>query len=619
MSVIKTFDGIDIFTGRDEIDASIASLFRTAKQVSSLNVGGITTSQGTNTTSTNRCRTGFIPVAGPTMVKFDDEDYEMLLWLYTKGNANNGTYSPSGGYNDCGEAIVFAPTSDASKFLRVAFGRKDAATLTTDLTDPTSDWSKIIAGLSIYQFGDRSLSRFGFAADSKSTGDALCGLFTLSSSQVAPESIIINHGLNYETGAANDVESQARTGTLLPAKRRAFKMASNDYKFRILAYTQSPVNSTNFIEQVTNDWVPAGVVTYLDADKYPRIAFSFARVDDEAMDSTDIDAIASNFKVYSATDDTLSIQGIAADAATVGEAIQKSCGVYTNDDSVTRQSTTASVIAMYDALLAANGDYMSKTALTHGDVTLYEYTLTTGDYNTAGKRARDDVLAKPKLLICAGVHGYEATSVMSLYSFVKSLCDNDASLSQVKNGFELRIIPIVCPWGFDADKRLNENDVNINRNFDSSNWTLTPTGSDYSGAEPGDQDETQVIQGWLESNTDAAVFIDWHNSAYTNEISCLLGRTDEEWMAFKGEYLKSINAVIAYFENVRGIPDSNIFSYTAHSTATGTSTSYAYDKGIMGFTLETSWDIASAGRHSSFSIGVGSEVMGAILNRYAKS
>ena len=223
----------------------------------------------------------------------------------------------------------------------------------------------------------------------------------------------------------------------------------------------------------------------------------------------------------------------------------------------------------------------------------------------------------PKILITSGVHGYERTSVLSLYKFVKSCCENQQTLSDIIAYVQIKIIPVVCPWGYNNNSRVNENGVNINRNFASTAWRYGGEGTaDFSGNAPGDQPETKIVQNWLVANPNAVFFIDWHNSSYINEISCLLGAMSEEAVKIKHDYLNGINKIIPYWQNNRDIQPPNIYGYTGGTGADtyGTSKSYAEDHGIDGFTLETSWNVTQHGIHSAFSIGTGAEAFSAILH-----
>lgn len=343
-----------------------------------------------------------------------------------------------------------------------------------------------------------------------------------------------------------------------------------------------------------------------------KIGISFRRVDHANLAADELTNISNAIYYTGITDVSLSLVGKAADAKATGQAISNA-GFYWSDDSNSLIRTFSDVIAKYDELCARYPDYIRKNALTSGDFTNYEYILTIGNYNSQnGHRGQDPEIAKPVILITAGVHGDERAAIAGLYGFVKATCENVTSLNKIIYAATYKIIPVVCPSGFNDDSRINSNGVNINRNFNTTDWTLLPTGRNYSGAAPADQPETKVVQAWITENNNALLYIDWHNSAYTNEISCFLGLSTNNTNKWKKKYLTAINNIIPWWATGRNIPASNIYGYTGSPrpeySNTGTAVTYARESGIeTSFVLETSWNVIESGKASKFSIGVGQE------------
>lgn len=451
--------------------------------------------------------------------------------------------------------------------------------------------------------------------------------------------ITIGRWINLNTGATLSNPKRAYSGSLnvTTSGRRAVTLTDSTYRFQAVAYNASVQTQANFLGRLSLGWMTAGELLYLpeklNGTSIVAIVLLFARTDDADLTSDDGDAIKAATVFYRSTDDELASSGVPADGKETGDAIAAvqayaesavsriegeiadSQLSYRTDDTVTMVSTTAGVIALYDALVTAHPSYVTKSVLTHGSLSVPEYTFTTKtSYNTSGNRTRDAAITKPVLLICAGVHGYERSSVMSLYTVCKALCEDRFIESNVSERYTIKVIPIVCSSGYDANTRTNANGVNINRNFASSSWEQTPTGNDYSGPSAGSEDETQVVQAWIDANTSAALYVDWHNSNYTNEVSCsLMVTTGSAARPTKLAYLTAIDTVIPYWREEREIASTNIYAYTGKSTATGSSVSYATDRGLRAMTLETSWDVASSGQHSAFTIGVGAEALGNML------
>lgn len=304
----------------------------------------------------------------------------------------------------------------------------------------------------------------------------------------------------------------------------------------------------------------------------------------------------------------------------------KATTAFTTTDDQPLITSFNDVIAAFDTLRASHPDYMASRARQSENVTLYEYILTTGNYNdNTGRRGRNPIINKPKILILSGLHGDERASVAALYKFTKALCNKEFPLSHIINGAEIHIIPVAAPNAFDAATHLNSNGVNLNRNFDTSNWHRTEPGYSYSGAAPADQEETQIIQEWIQENSDARLYIDWHNSNYVNEVSCFLGTsTDEEAVKLKHEYLTALNEIIPYWQLARDItPDDNIYGYTGGGNpgtepASGTSALYAIERGIeCAYTMETSWNINGSGQNSNFTIATSAEIAANVIRGFS--
>jgi len=289
-------------------------------------------------------------------------------------------------------------------------------------------------------------------------------------------------------------------------------------------------------------------------------------------------------------------------------------GVYSvepfiSDDQQSLVPTFNGVIALYDALVTAYPEYVTKNTMTQGSITNYEYVFTTGAYNNYSSHAfaMDASTPKPKFLIASGIHGNERTAPMANYVFFKSLCEGKNGLKYLREAIEFRTIPIVNAYGFDHDIRYNQNGVDLNRNFDS-NW-ITQGSPYYSGTSAASEDETKLVQAWLTANSDAKGFIDHHNSEVPNEL-CLIqsiGRANVP-TKMKHNALQCGNRIITHWKLDRQLPSTTVFFYTGvDSTGKGMMSHYADDNGIPSFILETSWNVNSTGKHSAETIGTSAE------------
>lgn len=120
-----------------------------------------------------------------------------------------------------------------------------------------------------------------------------------------------------------------------------------------------------------------------------------------------------------------------------------------------------------------------------------------------------------KLLVVAGQHGNEKNAVYGLYKVLKEYADGaNLYLSDIFDGLELDIIPVLNPYGFDKNTRDNARGVNINRNFDYF-WE-SYVGADK-GAEKESEHETKAFVRFLnEHANDYYGLVDIHCSTRYN-------------------------------------------------------------------------------------------------------
>ncbi len=174
-----------------------------------------------------------------------------------------------------------------------------------------------------------------------------------------------------------------------------------------------------------------------------------------------------------------------------------------------RNTTYKSFIMEWKSLIANHGSYVAETELGKASDGQAIYL-----YNFKPTRIINENRDIPKIIIIAGQHGYEKSNIYGLYYFVDNLLNRwneHSSLEYLRNHVELLIVPVLNTYGFDTLEYKNANGVNTNRNYDS-NWVLIEdtTSTQYGGAEPFDQPETQIVRDLLLCNTDATLVIDFH-------------------------------------------------------------------------------------------------------------
>lgn len=291
-------------------------------------------------------------------------------------------------------------------------------------------------------------------------------------------------------------------------------------------------------------------------------------------------------------------------------------GSYASLSDVSNVGKTSDLYAMYDNLIESYPDYVTKNVLGQNSLgsDVVEYVFSHNNYNVKEtRRTKDSEIEKPVVLIVTGLHGDERSSVMGTYQFAKDLCEYSTDLFPLREKIVFKIIPVGVPYSFDNNRRLNENNVNINRNF-TTNWTLTSAGNDYSGESPADQMETQVIESWIAQNSNASLFIDFHNSGYEDEVSYLAGANSvENMMTLKKAFLKGIDDVIPHWERDFKLNPELIMSYTGDFYIAAFAYRQAQATGILSTCLECSWNQNGSGKHSDLTIKVNAESLGNML------
>ena len=425
-------------------------------------------------------------------------------------------------------------------------------------------------------------------------------------------------GIIANTGEENDTAPRSRTIGYIDKAYSSFVSDSENYRFTIFAWD----DNGNYVGEVDANnigYEKNGSLNWRTSCSIPEQFKYNHRVVTETSFAY-ITRALTHIKTYGYAN-TLRAY---VDSKIKVSAYEIPWNYYSSNDDVSLVSNFDSLIALYDELVTKYPNYITKNSLISGTFTNYEYVFTTGKYNhQSGQRSEDAEVDKPVVLVITGVHGYEKTSIMSTYAFFKALCDNIATLGEIKEKLTIRLIPCVTPWSFDNNTRWNENGVNINRNF-NANWTPQgqPFDSDYSGQSAASESETKVVQNWLDTYMPNAIaFIDHHNSGFTNEVSYLGMPNDLTGSAeVKKHFRYSIDKVISYWKKIRGmVSNALIYEYTGALKVGGSAGAYGannWNKPTM--TFETSWNVNSFGQHSDKSIGVGSESFACLMESIMK-
>lgn len=114
--------------------------------------GGINPNTGTNTSSTARCRTAMFPCLNMAGIVFENNGYLVRIYGYSKRGDNT---SATRAYltDKMLNRSFLLPDTD-TKFIKLSFARVDGAVLTTNTSNPESDWYIIQHSLKVYVSSD---------------------------------------------------------------------------------------------------------------------------------------------------------------------------------------------------------------------------------------------------------------------------------------------------------------------------------------------------------------------------------------------------------------------------------------------------------------------------------
>lgn len=105
-----------------------------------------------------------------------------------------------------------------------------------------------------------------------------------------------------------------------------------------------------------------------------------------------------------------------------------------------------------------------------------------------------------KIIFVGGTHGDERSSVQILQRWIEQLESNPARIPSHQT---IIIIPVINPDGYAANRRTNANNVDLNRNFPTSNWKQGVTMPDKSfnayggGTEPLSEPESRALASYV--------------------------------------------------------------------------------------------------------------------------
>lgn len=260
--------------------------------------------------------------------------------------------------------------------------------------------------------------------------------------------------------------------------------------------------------------------------------------------------------------------------------------------------TTASVYAIYDALVADFPNYVSKETLglASDGTPLYLYKF-------IPPKSHLSLVEKKRIFIGAGIHGTERNCIWTAATFFDNLCrnwQNSAGLESLRWSVGFEVIPIINPYGVDNLKYTNANQVNLNRNFPFG-WVnnAEPGELAYAGPHAASEPETQVLIQYMEAAKDRIFFAaglhNLGNYPDSTQVVMWLATGDQSIFQVCNGFAASVDAKFYKMFNFSDNLRETSFLQTRNETFIAGSETHWHNLGVKSCLFEFASDVVVEG------------------------
>lgn len=340
------------------------------------------------------------------------------------------------------------------------------------------------------------------------------------------------HNLKLVKGAVNSfgVIRHNNTGSNMILEKNI--LLKPNFRIGLMDYSKYNINVLRW-DIETGDYLTGGLgrrEADTITDEYANYQIAIRKINDEDVTEEDIeDAEKLLFISYEPeTDGVLTDKRfvITDDIEHEFEAFgERSFG---GDEDQARDTQADEMYDLFDPIRWAHDQYFHRNLLGRGTDNhhIYEYHLTPKKLTES-----DGVdLEMPKILLVAGLHGNEKSTVYALYNLLNLLCNHwreNKLLEFLRWNVEFKIIPIANPSGFNMNSRMTSEGININRDFPTG-WKNWDGGSGNNGDAPLHTPEAQIMYQWIQDNDDAVFGIDYHNMGPNGDYLSFVTAVDED-------------------------------------------------------------------------------------------
>lgn len=313
-------------------------------------------------------------------------------------------------------------------------------------------------------------------------------------------------GISLINGKIDDSKTnRIRTGFIPVTGFGCAVTLDGDGQYIVLEYASNDEEG-NLISRTgaASDWV-SGSYTIQKADcRYIKI--SAKKADGSDFDEESLNDLGGRFRL---TQSHFAHRAVGRYVSPVKETFHYD-GVI---DDFSKENKLATLYAKWDELTESYPNIITKKVIGEvGGKEIRQYTLTPTPLTTSYSIASNS--CEPlKILWVANIHGSEGAIGLDDFALFKNLVVNHKP-SILWSNCVFEIIPVANPIGYEAHDRLNENGININRNFPDG-WVYVDAEEDSynaSGDEPCSEYETRLLMDFVKSHPDAFLVMNRHGT-----------------------------------------------------------------------------------------------------------
>lgn len=192
-----------------------------------------------------------------------------------------------------------------------------------------------------------------------------------------------------------------------------------------------------------------------------------------------------------------------------------------------------------------------------------------------------------KTMIVGGTHP-EYLAIYDLYHMMRLVCESwqtDNNLESLRWETEFYILPCEGSWCVEKWSRYNYNNVDLNRNMATSDFTVSV--ADHTGSSGNSEYESKVLAYYIDK-VKPQIFIDHHNTNVSDTKNlCYATCPIQFGIDVAGGFISAMTRKMKKLYSDVFPMNNIIFGWCRASSSTGLRSVYACEHGALGYTFET--------------------------------